>query len=205
MLSLKIKKVTLNEKGEIIQSPKLPDDLPRKAPKDFRITKVTLNPTRRTKRSEQATNGHWQFDKPMCQSNEFGFIYLIHDTINNRMYIGKKQYLGAGKLNRGQETNWKWYTSSCTALQLAIKANNKEDFKFYVLEEYRVRGTLGYAETWSLMFAETPANRDKWYNMLVNKISWNVKEGISDKHKRRLSSLIAGHPEELEVYVEKMD
>ena len=113
------------------------------------------------------------------------------------MYIGKKQYFGTGKENKGQETNWKWYTSSCKALQEAIKANGKEHFEFYVLDEYHVRGTLGFAETWSLMFVEAPANRDKWYNMLVGKISWTVKEAISEKHKARLHALIAGQPIDL--------
>jgi hypothetical protein len=204
---LVIKKVLISESGKVVvKAPqKLPEDLPRvtpKAPCGTKIIQVSLEPKTRNKRSQQGVNGHWMFDSPLCQGHQFGFIYLIHDTINSRMYIGKKQYFGAGKKNRGEETNWKWYTSSCTALQKAIKANSKEGFKFYVLDEYRVRGTLGFAETWSLMQVEAPANRDKWYNMLVNKISWTVKEGISAKHKERLKAICEGKSDTLTIWSE---
>lgn len=202
---LTIRRVCLDESNRVVELKKsspLPIDLPKKTPKAVKIVRVSLEPRTRTKREAQGTNGHWIFDKPMCQDKQFGFIYLIHDTVNNRMYIGKKQYFGTGKENKGQDTNWKWYSSSCKALQDAIKANNKEGFLFYVLEEYHVRGTLGFAETWSLMQVEAPANRDKWYNMLVNKISWTVREGISKKHKRRLECIVNGLAESLEVWSE---
>ncbi len=196
---LKLKRVMIDADNQVVTQKKsvLPDDLPRKPTKALKLVRVSLEPRSRTKRETQGTNGHWQFDKPLCQDGQFGFIYLIHDKANNRMYIGKKQYFGTGKENKGQETNWKWYTSSCKALQEAIKANGKEHFEFYVLDEYHVRGTLGFAETWSLMFVEAPANRDKWYNMLVGKISWTVREGISAKHKARLHALISGQPVDL--------
>jgi hypothetical protein len=200
---IKIKKVLLTPSGSVVETPKvskLPDDLPKKPLKDMRLFKVTLTPRSRTTRAELPPNGHWQFDKQLCQDNQFGFIYLIHDTVNSRMYIGKKQYKGAGQANRGEESNWKTYSSSCKALQEAIKANEKHGFLFYVLDEYRIKGTLGYAETWSLMYVEAPCNRDKWYNMLVNKVSWSVKEGVSDKHKMRLKSILAGEVDDLTVW-----
>lgn len=201
---LKLKRVMIDADNQVVTSKKsvLPEDLPRKPTKAVKLIKVSLEPRSRTKREAQGTNGHWQFDKPLCQDGQFGFIYLIRDNVNKRMYIGKKQYFGTGKENKGQETNWKWYTSSCKALQEAIKANGKEHFDFFVLDEYVVRGTLGFAETWSLMYVEAPANRDKWYNMLVNKISWSVREGISDKHKSRLRAILDGN--ELQVWSENV-
>ena len=155
---IKLTKAFINEKGEIVSSPRppkkntstLPDDIPRKISPGVRVIRMSLTPRARVAK-DLSTNGHWEFDEPL--GNGFGFIYLIHDRINDRMYIGKKQYVGAGKLNKGVESDWKKYTSSCKALQASIKANGKEMFKFYVLEQYRVRGTLGYAETWSLMQA----------------------------------------------------
>lgn len=185
-----IKCVLVDSQGTIVKSPspKLPADIPNKPATGIRIVKLTPERTR-TNRSNQAPNGHWIFDDILGQAGEFGFIYLIHDTCNDMMYIGKKQFRGSGKLNKGVESNWKWYTSSCKALQEAIKTYGKEMFKFYVIEQYKIRGTLGYAETWSLMHCETPANRNKWYNSLVNKISWPVKENISDKHRKRLHAI----------------
>jgi hypothetical protein len=203
---LKIKRVNVDTATGLIVPKKivspLPLDLPKKEATGIRITRVTLDEPKRKFRKDLTRNGHWMFDKPLCDKNQFGFIYLIHDTTNDRMYIGKKQYFGTGKANKGDTTNWKSYTSSCTALQDAIKANTKESFKFYVLEEYAIRGSLGFAETWSLMAVEAPANRDKWYNMLVGKISWTVKESITAKHKHRLNKIINGNSSELECWNE---
>lgn len=193
-----IKKVLVDDKGSIVKtSPKLPLDIPNKP--STGIIKV-LTPRQRVRKTS-AVNGHWIFDDAMGQNNEFGFIYLIHDTVNNKRYIGKKQYLGSGIKNKGVVSNWKTYTSSCKALLTEINKHGKENFLFYVLEQYKIRGTLGYAETWSLMRVETPANKDKWYNSLVNKISWNVKEGISDKHRNRLDALSTGQGHLLSQYV----
>jgi hypothetical protein len=185
-----IKKVELKDKKF------LPDIVNKK--KEISLIKVTLDKRTRTNRKTQKINGHWKFDKVLNTQKYVGFIYLIHDVIENKRYIGKKQYKGTGKVNKGQETNWKWYISSCLALQASIKANGIENFEYYVLDEYIYKGSLGYAETWSLMYVESPANRDLWYNSLVQKISWNVKEYITEKHKYRLQMLIEDRAHELE-------
>lgn len=188
----------VDSNGKIVATPKppaksnstLPDDIPRKTSLGVRINQVSLTPSTRIKK-EQTGNGHWQFDKEMGTNGCFGFIYLVYDRVNDKYYIGKKQYYGTGKLNKGEPSDWRGYTSSCKALCESIREHGKEFFEFYVLDEYKIRGSLGFAETWSLMYVEAPANRDKWYNMLVNKISWSVKEGISQKHKDRLNLILS--------------
>lgn len=191
-MDFKIKKVLVTPKGEIVEmkkSPKLPDDLPRKTGMLMKlVTLADLNTTRTRRVKDERPNGHWEFPEQLG-GKYFGFIYLIKNKVNGRMYIGKKQFEGSGKVNRGQETNWRSYTSSCKALQEDIEKMGKDSFEFHVLEQYRIRGSLGFAETWSLMCVEAPANRDKWYNMLVNKISWTVKEGISQRHKQRIKEI----------------
>lgn len=147
-------------------------------------------PIKRESRKDYGPNGHWSFDKQMCNPKRFGFIYVIRDLRNGKSYIGKKQYHGTGIVNNGDATNWPWYISSRDTLVAQIKVHGKENFEFIVLEEYGSDRALGYAETWSLMFAETPSNQDKWYNRLVNKISWFSPEKISDKHKQRLAAII---------------
>jgi hypothetical protein len=200
-----IKKVSLLDDGRVIVPKtisKLPLDLPKREPTGTRIIKVGIE-RRRNKRDGQPANGHWRFDKPLGVNGEFGFIYLIRDRLADKMYIGKKQFLGAGKANRGQPTNWPWYSSSCKELCEQIRVNGKDMFEFYVLEQYKNRGTLGYAETWSLMFAETPTNRHRFYNGLVNKVSWTVKETISMKHRERLLALLQNRFEDLELWNEE--
>lgn len=202
---LVIKRVSLDASGKVVVKAKSPTP-PRKSPKlpegYESVTKVSRIPQARTNRKQLGRNGHWMFDKALCQDGQFGFIYLIHDTINERMYIGKKQYSGSGEKNYGQESNWKWYKSSCTQLKDVIRINGTEGFKFYVLEEYYIRGTVGFAESWSIMMAEAPANKAKWYNTLVNEVSWSVRESITNKHKDRLAKIIAGQADLLTVWSE---
>lgn len=210
---MQIKKVSLDESGKVIQEPprerktspsviRKPSPKVAKAAGFDKIVRVNHLPAPRTNREEAGVNGHWQFDMPLCADNQFGFVYLIHDTINDRMYIGKKQFKGIGILNSGKESNWKWYNSSSEQLKKLIRINTSAAFKFYVLEEYYFRGTLGFAESWSLMQVEAPVNRGKWYNALIGEVSWFVKEPITKKHKERLAMIVAGRADELKVWSE---
>jgi hypothetical protein len=165
--SFKIEKVALNEKGQVVQS--------------------TGNRIRRSK--EQEGNGHWEFPENLGGKEYFGFVYAIFDPKTKRGYIGKKQFFGTGKLNKGQDSNWRRYTSSCKELNEEIRLRGIQNFSFIVLEQYKIRGTLGWAEVWSQCIAETPTS-NVWYNGLIEKVSWTVKEAITDRHKERLSQII---------------
>lgn len=136
-------------------------------------------------------NGHWEWDEEPLGSKGFtGFIYVIHDVMNAKLYLGKKQFVGAGKLNKGQDSNWRWYISSSKELSESVKINQKENFRFIAIEQYKSKGALSYAETWSLLYAQTPVHRHKWYNVLINKISWSVKEPPTQRHKERLRNIM---------------
>jgi hypothetical protein len=191
---MQFKKVLVDSNGNIVNrvkpSPLPPDVAPKSPTVKIYTPDQLLTPTKRISRKELGPNGHWDFPEQMGRA--FGFIYVIRDTIEDKLYLGKKQFEGTGKVNKGQETNWKSYTSSCTALVHSIRKYGKEHFKFYVLEQYQRRGTLGWAETWSLCFVEAPLNRNKWHNGLINKVSWNVSEPISERHKERLNAIIKG-------------
>ena len=143
-----------------------------------------------TPRSKEVTgNGHWEFPEEMGSKGYFGFIYAIFDPDTQRGYIGKKQFYGTGKLNKGDVSNWRRYTSSSKELQEAIRQRGIQNFRFICLEQYKIRGTLGYAETWTQCLVETPTT-DKWYNGQIEKVSWKVKEAITDRHKERLQMVI---------------
>jgi hypothetical protein len=137
-------------------------------------------------------NGHWEWDQqdPLGSGKYTGFIYVIKDLINAKLYLGKKQFLGAGKLNKGVQSNWQWYISSSKELSESIKLNGKDSFRFIAIEQYKSKGALSYAETWSLLHAQTPVYRHKWYNVLINKISWKVTEPPTDRHRDRLHAIM---------------
>lgn len=109
-------------------------------------------------------------------------------------YIGKKHYRGAGRLNKGKESNWKVYTSSSTTVQELIRKEGKDKFAFIILEEYRTMGGLSFAETWSQIVAETPANNHEFFNRFIDKVTWRVTEPVTVRHKRRLTYYLRKYP-----------
>lgn len=155
------------------------------------VTKTDLEP--RVLRKSLGVNGHWDFEVECEPHGYFGFIYLIHDVQLDKYYIGKKQFRLARGENVNQESDWKIYRSSCKPLKHQIKLRGKGEFKFYILEQYRTRGSLAYAESWSLMRVEAPANHDKWYNYAVNEVTWHCYEQITERHKRRLAAIMGGN------------
>jgi hypothetical protein len=134
-------------------------------------------------------NGHWQFSTQMGGKESVGFIYVIRDNFLKRFYLGKKQYRGTGKLNKGKESDWKKYKSSSKLLLEMFKERPSEEFDFICIEEYKAKGALAYGETWSLCLVEAPTTTG-WYNTRIEAISWSVKEGITDNHKERLNKTI---------------
>ena len=136
------------------------------------------------------SNGQWKFPEQMGIGH-VGFIYVIRDNVLGRCYLGKKLYYGMGKLNKGKESNWKKYLSSSKLLAELFKYRPREEFEFICIEEYKTKGTLSYSETWSLCLVEAPTSTI-WYNTLIEKVSWNVKEPITIRHKTRLNQIIKG-------------
>jgi len=131
--------------------------------------------------------GHWDHTGlTLDPERAVGFVYLIVYKETNQKYIGKKNYKGRGKLNKGQESNWKSYTSSSSYLNDLIKEKGKENFVFIILEQYYSVGGLSFAETWSQVVAETPSKNDEFINRFIDKVTWKVTEPVTEQHKRRL-------------------
>jgi hypothetical protein len=135
-------------------------------------------------------NGHWDFTRQMDFNEAFGFIYLIKDKSNGMMYIGKKNYRGTGKLNKGKQSNWRTYTSSSKDINEIISEKGLVNFDFIVLDEYYSRGGLSWAETWSQCHVEVPTNNHIWYNRFIDKVQWRSTEVVTDLHRKRLTKLI---------------
>jgi hypothetical protein len=144
-----------------------------------------------TSRLQPTGNGRWSFDSPMGQNREVGFIYVIKNLNTGRLYLGKKLFVGFGKLNKGQESNWRTYVSSNTEIQDDIRENGDAHLEFICLEQYFSKGLLAYAETWSLCFVEAPTS-SLWVNKRIEAISWSVKAPITKRHKERLALIAKG-------------
>jgi high-affinity Fe2+/Pb2+ permease len=137
-------------------------------------------------------NGIWSFDEQLDFNRAYGFIYLIYCSRNGMAYIGKKNFKGAGKLNKGTQSNWRTYTGSSKSLQADIAEFGVDAFEFYVLEQYRTKGGHSWAEIWSQVTVEVPSNNHIWYNRLIEKCLWKVSEPPTEKHRKRLKELTKG-------------
>jgi len=145
------------------------------------------------KTNKTLDNGHWSFCEQVPYTLYSGFVYMIRNKLSGMMYIGKKNFRGAGKLNKGKQSNWRSYTGSSKQVNEDIEKLGKENFEFYIIECYHNKGSVSYAEAWSQHYAEIPTNNDKFYNRFIDKVSWKVSEPITDRHKRRLKKLISSY------------
>jgi hypothetical protein len=128
-------------------------------------------------------NGHWEF--PMQMGKALGFIYVIRDEYMDRLYLGRKEYL----TRSGLKSNWKIYEGSSKVLTTIRASRPKSEFRFICIEEYKTAGGLSWAETASLVKCKTPLDK-RWLNVLIPKISWAVKEDLTERHLLRLAEAI---------------
>ena len=125
--------------------------------------------------------GHWEVtcyildEKSIAQ--RYGFIYLITNTVNNKIYIGKKQMKTIkkrpplkGKKNKRceeVETDWRTYTSSSNEINEDIKKYGKDKFKFQIIQFCDSKWELAYHEArWQ--FEQNVLLREDCYNGIIN-------------------------------------
>ena len=132
-------------------------------------------------------NGIWEFPERM--GSGVGFIYVIFDKFMKRAYLGKKNYRSMRGKNKGAEADWRNYKSSSKLLKEMYEERPLEDFEFICIEQYGMSGALSYAETWTLCFVEAPTTHN-WYNKRIEKVSWNVREPVTKRHKERINEIL---------------
>jgi len=137
-----------------------------------------------------SSNGRWRFPEIMDKDKYTGFVYIIRDNYLERFYLGKKSYAYKSGKNSGKESEWRKYNSSSSLLKEIFAERGFDEFDFICLEQYKTRGTLAYSETWTLCLVEAPTNVT-WYNTRIEKVSWAVKEPITNRHKERLKRVIS--------------
>ncbi len=87
--------------------------------------------------------------------DNFGFVYLITNLSNQRLYIGRKVFWfhrkPPGKKRRvKQESDWKRYYGSCDELKEDVKLLGTHMFKREILSLHKTKGKTNFAETEAL-------------------------------------------------------
>ena len=118
----------------------------------------------------------WLYNKKSIDTlpeNCVGFVYLITNTVNNRMYVGKKlaRFKRSrpplkGRKNKRRhtvESDWLDYYGSSDILQEDIDKLGKEKFKREILHFCYSKGECNYLEA-KEQFARGVLESDEYYN-----------------------------------------
>lgn len=117
--------------------------------------------------------------------NQYGFVYLITNLIDNRKYIGRK-YLTKSSTKRIKgktkkirvESDWKSYFGSSDELKADVERLGEENFKREILKFCKGRGEVNYWEL-KLILENDALLSKKWYNNWCSgKIHANHVKGL---------------------------
>lgn len=122
--------------------------------------------------------GHWTTNIPYDDTKcYFGFIYRITNTVNGKIYFGKKQITKIKKLKplKGRknkrhfagESDWKTYTSSSNEVNADIALLGKDKFKFEIIRLCGSKFELAYFEA-KLQFENDVLLKPGFYNGIIN-------------------------------------
>lgn len=129
--------------------------------------------------------GHWNYSYKVDPEQWFGFIYCIENKVTNQFYIGKKQLKHGGKRKSktyGKPMSWKNYTGSSTTLNSDIKEYGKPNFRFDIVDFYKTKGGLYYAEAYLQMLSNSMTEylkdekTPRFYNRQIAAIRFVPKE-----------------------------
>jgi hypothetical protein len=119
----------------------------------------------------------------LYEGNEFtdpgdwvGFVYLITDTSNDKMYVGKKNFWSTRKLPplKGQkrrrtkktESDWKDYYGSNEEVKMLVESDGGKRFKREILHLCATKGTMSYLEA-KEQFDREVLLKDEYYNEFI--------------------------------------
>jgi hypothetical protein len=142
--------------------------------------------------------GHWVSKVPINPSASFGFLYCITNTVTGQFYWGKKQFFHGGKRGsktKGKEMTWRTYTGSSAHLKEDIAIFGHDKFKFEIVDVYKTKGGLYYAEAYCQMVSECmtkmlpDGSKPRFYNRQIAAIRFIPKEEPSELTRKYLTSI----------------
>ena len=152
------------------------------------------------------SSNHWEGLEPNPDCF-FGFIYLIENTVNGRLYVGKKQYWAASGNFRNRSSHistdkwrpeqwkpsdWNYYTGSSRELNADIKKFGKDKFRFIILSQHSTKGDLHYEEIKEQAVRNVLAEKLTedvylYYNKSIAAIKFRPPDHMSDSAREKIS------------------
>lgn len=151
-----------------------------------------------TKPLPKSELGHWKTTCSINPSESFGFLYCIENTVTGQFYWGKKQFFHGGKRGsktKGKEMTWRTYTGSSKHLHEDIAIYGHDKFKFTIVDVYRTKGGLYYAEAFCQMLSECmtkmmpDGKTPRFYNRQIAAIRFVPREEPTEKTRRFINSV----------------
>ena len=106
-----------------------------------------------------------------------GFVYLIENLTNGRLYIGQKVFWRTVKLkplkgktnrrHRREASDWQDYYGSSAELQRDVEAQGPDTFKRTILYLCANKNQMNYFETRE-QFEREVLFKDQYYNGIIN-------------------------------------
>ena len=106
-----------------------------------------------------------------------GFVYVITDKSNDKMYVGKKTFWSRktlpplkGKTRKRRsivESDWKSYYGSSDLVKQLLVEQGEQNFHRQILYFCRSKGEMGYLEA-KEQFDRNVLLDDRYYNGIIN-------------------------------------
>jgi len=135
---------------------------------------------------------------PVTCGEYIGFLYRITCTHPEaqKQYLGRKFfYFKFNTKTLKKESDWKTYKGSSKNVHAAIEQYGEEHFQFEILQLFKTKGGLSYAEIEALVTAEVlhatgPTGERLYWNDAIGNIKFIAKERFSPEHKARLAASV---------------
>jgi hypothetical protein len=141
--------------------------------------------------------GHWEYPYKFDPEQWFGFVYCIENKATNQFYIGKKQLYHRGKKKSktyGKEMSWRTYVGSSVHVKNDIKKYGKDAFKFEIVDFYKTKGGLYYAEAYLQMLSDCMTEyksdgKPRFYNRQIAAIRFVPSEAPTNRTKSYINKI----------------
>lgn len=109
--------------------------------------------------------GHWVYKEQFNPDDYEGFIYKITCVLNNKFYIGRKNFKNINKLpplkdqkrkrTKITESDWKTYTSSSNELNELIGKMGAGMFRYEILQLCTSKSEMAFYEVYHIIHSNS--------------------------------------------------